>query len=424
MRAGIYIHTPFCRSLCSYCDFATGMFERDVAARYVRAVVAEISRWREVEPPAAIDTIYFGGGTPSLLTVEQLESILNAVRRTVRTPLACSMPEACVPTFDVAANSEITLEINPGDGGESADARRKTMSEWKRLGINRASFGAQTFDDRELKMLGRTHDSGDISKTFQHLRDAGFDNINFDLIAALPGQTMEGWKRNLEEALQLRPEHLSLYLLDVHEGTPLHDQINRGMRPRPDEDLAAEMYALMIERVCAAGYEHYEISNFCLPGFESRHNTKYWSGAPYYGFGNSAHSFDGNAGSADVPVRNLPERGRTRTSAFPAPVRRWANERDVAKYVELIEKDQSPIVERTELTEEDARSEAIFLGLRLMSGIDLNSYRARFGRDLRQQFNGELDRLKAGGLVAIEEERLKLTTRGALLSNEVFASLG
>ncbi len=256
-----------------------------------------------------------------MLTVGQLESILNAVRS----------------RFDFEATSEITLEINPGDGGESADARRKTMNEWRRLGINRASFGAQTFDDRELKMLGRTHDSDDISKTFQRLRDAGFDNINFDLIAALPGQTMEGWQRNLDEALQLRPEHLSLYLLDVHEGTPLHDQINRGMRPQPDEDLAAEMYALMIERVCAAGYEHYEISNFCLPGFESRHNTKYWSGAPYYGFGNSAHSYNG-AGKRE----------------------RWANERDMAKYVELIEKDQSPVVERTELTEEDARSERNF----------------------------------------------------------------
>ncbi len=389
MNAGIYIHTPFCRSRCSYCDFATGMFESDVADPYVRAVVAEISRWSEVEPPAAIDTIYFGGGTPSLLTVEQLESILNVVRE----------------RFDIDPHSEITLEINPGDGGESADARLKTMNEWRRLGINRASFGAQTFDDRELKMLGRTHDSDDIGKTFQRLRDAGFDNINFDLIAALPGQTMEGWQRNLGQALQLRPEHLSLYLLDVHEGTPLHDQIKRGMRPRPDEDLAAEMYSLMIERVCAAGYEHYEISNFCLPGFESRHNTKYWSGAPYYGFGNSAHSFDGHAGSAGA-------------------VRRWANERDMAKYVELVEKDRSPIVERTELTEEDARSEAIFLGLRLLRGIDLYSYRARFGTDLREQFNGELDRLKAGGLVAIDDERLKLTTRGALLSNEVFAALG
>jgi oxygen-independent coproporphyrinogen-3 oxidase len=171
------------------------------------------------------------------------------------------------------------------------------------------------------------------------------------------------------------------------------------MRPKPDEDLAAEMYAFMLELVCAAGYEHYEISNFCLPGFESRHNTKYWSGAPYYGFGNSAHSYDG---------------GR----------RRWANQRDAAKYVALVERSDSSIAERTELTEADARSEAIFLGLRLMRGIDLNSYRVQFGTDLREQFNGELDRLRDGGLIEVTENWLKLTTRGALLSNEVFAALG
>lgn len=382
MSAGIYIHTPFCRSRCSYCDFATGMHEGAAAERYVGALAQEISRWAEIELPQTVDTIYFGGGTPSLLAVEQLKRLLEEVR--VR--------------FDVAADPEITLEINPGDGGASERARRETMRTWRRLGINRASFGAQTFDDRELKMLGRTHESTDIRKTFQQLREAGFNNINFDLIAGLPSQTLNGWKRNLAEALQLRPEHLSLYLLDVHEGTPLHDQISRGMRPKPDEDLGAEMYGTMIEEVCAAGYEHYEISNLCLPGFESRHNTKYWSGAPYYGFGNSAHSFDGAR-------------------------RRWANERDAAKYVDLIEDGASPITERTELSEEDARSEAIFLGLRLMRGIDLQSYRARFGTDLREQFNGELDRLQEAGLIKVDADRLKLTTRGALLSNEVFAAL-
>src|SRR5262249_43813741 len=157
------------------------------------------------------------------------------------------------------------------DGGLNRVARLATMHEWRHLGVNRASFGAQTFNDRELKMLGRTHDSADIGQTFELLREAGFTNINFDLIAGLPHQTLTGWKENLNGALQLRPEHLSLYLLDVHEGTPLHDQIKRGMRPQPDEDLAAEMYQAMIEEVCAAGYEHYEISNFCLSGFASRH---------------------------------------------------------------------------------------------------------------------------------------------------------
>jgi len=382
MNAGVYIHIPFCRSRCSYCDFATGMYQSEIAETYVGAICLEICGWREDGQPATIDTIYFGGGTPSLLSTKQIERILDTVK----------------DRFELIEAPEITLEINPGDGGVDTESRCATMRAWRSLGINRASFGAQTFDDRELKLLGRTHDSADVRKTFALLREAGFVNINFDLIAGLPGQTMAGWKRNLDEALKLRPEHLSLYLLDVHEGTPLADQIYRGMRPKPDDDLAAEMYATMIETVCAAGYEHYEISNFCLPGFESRHNTKYWTGDPYYGFGNSAHSYDGAR-------------------------RRWANERDAAKYVEIVKNNESAIVDRTTLSEEESRSESIFLGLRLLKGIDLQTYESRFGRNLRQEYNGELDRLRAAGLIEIDERLLRLTTRGALLSNEVFAAL-
>src|SRR5712692_4850992 len=294
MHAGIYIHIPFCRSRCSYCDFATGMYESDLAERYVRALCREISEWNEIENPGAVETIYFGGGTPSLLTPLQIERILKAVQ----------------DRFDVLDLAEVTIELNPASvGAQQSKTRRRDVEnaevaqrnnetelplqklrDFRRLGINRASFGAQTFDDRELKQLGRTHTSADIPSTFQRLREAGFENINFDLIAALPNQTLAGWRRNLEEALKLRPEHLSLYLLDVHEGTPLADQIRSGMRPKPDDDLAAEMYRLMIDKVSAAGYQHYEISNFCVAGFESRHNTKYWAGAPYYGFGCSAHS--------------------------------------------------------------------------------------------------------------------------------------
>lgn len=358
------------------------MYDSDTAERYVRALVRELAGWSEVDPPQAVDTIYFGGGTPSLLSVDQLESTLDAVR----------------DRFAVDEHAEITLEINPGDGGATCESRAATMGAWRRLGINRASFGAQTFDDRELQLLGRTHNAADICQTFELLRQAGFGNINFDLIAGLPHQTLAGWKRNLEGALALRPEHLSLYLLEVHEGTPLHEQITRGMRPQPNEDLAATMYAVMIEKVCAAGYEHYEISNFCLPGFASRHNTKYWRREPCYGFGNSAHSHDGAR-------------------------RRWANERDGANYVQLIERGHSPIVERNTLSEGDVRSEAIFLGLRLMRGVDLQDHLTRFGVDLREQYNGEIDRLKDAGLIEIDSEVLKLTSRGALLSNEVFAVL-
>jgi oxygen-independent coproporphyrinogen-3 oxidase len=358
------------------------MYEGRLADRYVNSLIREIADWNEVGNPSAVDTIYFGGGTPSLLTPLQIERIMKAVH----------------DRFQIIAGAEVTLELNPGDGGASATARQETMSEFRRLGINRASFGAQTFDDRELKQLGRTHSAGDIPATFQQLRAAGFENISFDLIAGLPNQTLPGWQRNLAEALQLRPDHLSLYLLDVHEGTPLADQIRSGMRPQPDDDLAGEMYLLMLDEVSAAGYEHYEISNFSLPGFASRHNTKYWDGSVYYGFGCSAHSYDGSR-------------------------RRWANERDFAKYVQLIEKQQSPVVESTELNEEDARSESIFLGLRLMGGLDLQIYRSRFGKDLRDEYNSELDRLCDAGLIEIDRDLLRLTKRGALLSNEVFAAL-
>ena len=219
------MHIPFCRSRCSYCDFATGMYESELATRYVQAVTSEIVAWREVEEPSDVDTIYLGGGTPSLLTPAQIEQILEAVH----------------DRFKILDGAEVTIELNPGDGGTSVVSKRGKLQEFRRCGINRASFGAQTFDDRDLKQLGRTHSASDIHSTFGHLREAGFENINFDLIAGLPGQTMAGWKRNLDQALKLRPEHLSLYLLDVYEGTPLADQIKRGLRPEPDDDLAAEM---------------------------------------------------------------------------------------------------------------------------------------------------------------------------------------
>ncbi|MEP6705891.1 MAG: radical SAM family heme chaperone HemW [Pyrinomonadaceae bacterium] len=376
MRAGVYIHIPFCRSRCSYCDFATGMYESSLAERYVQALAKEIRSFTNAADNPETDTVYFGGGTPSLLLPAQVETIVNAIGK----------------RFKIESEAELTMEMNPGE------LTLDVLREFRGLGINRASFGAQTFDDRELKHLGRTHTAADITQTFRDLREAGFANINFDLIAGLPGQTLEAWIRNLDGALRLRPEHLSLYLLEVHEGTPLADQIKRGTQPKPDDDLAAEMYRALVQRVCAAGYQHYEISNFCLPGYESRHNTKYWTGAPYYGFGCSAHSYDGRA-------------------------RRWANQRDAARYLELIESGQSPVVETIDLSEDDKRAESIFLGMRLLSGISLNDYRRRFGADLRDDHAGDIDRLNEAGLIELDNDLLRLTSTGALMSNEVFAAL-
>jgi oxygen-independent coproporphyrinogen-3 oxidase len=373
--AGIYIHIPFCRSRCSYCDFATGLHESALAERYVASVAGEIASWREVALPEAVDTIYFGGGTPSLLSPAQLKKLLNSVRM----------------HFEVSPNAEVTMEMNPGTVTE------ESLAAFRELGINRASFGAQTFDDHELARLGRSHTVADTRQTFSLLREAGFDNVSFDLIAGLPGQTLEQWERNLGAAFALRPEHLSFYLLEVHEGTPLATHIKTGLQPTPDEDLAAEMYRVMLERAGEAGYVHYEISNLCLPGFESRHNTKYWTGAPYYGFGCSAHSFDGES-------------------------RRWANERDLAKYVAMVERNTSPLVEDRRLTEADRRAEAVFLGMRMMAGVRTGEFKELFGVDLRAAHADDLENFQQAGLIEFDGDLLRLTRAGALLSNEVFAA--
>ncbi len=401
MSAGIYLHIPFCRSRCSYCDFATDIWRsNDAVERYVTALCQEVRtacvsgrpvRGAAVSlPPLApttpafgqsssgrtgaggadIDTVYFGGGTPSLLTPQQVESILTTV----------------YSQFDIEPNAEITMEMNP------ATVSPYTLNEYRKLGVNRASFGVQTFDDRALKLLARGHDAHDARTTFDMLRKAGFDNISFDLIAGLPGQTLKDWKSNLNEAIAMAPEHMSLYLLEIHESTPLAEQVRSKRQPQPDPELAAEMYELMLNRLDASGYEQYEISNFSRPGRESRHNSKYWTLDPVIGFGVSAHSFDGK--------------------------QRYANERDTAKYVQMIECSTSAEVFREDT---NLASEFVFLGLRMEAGIDLDEVRRRFGTDLLADFQDDIDRLLTDGLIAIENAKMRLTHRGKLYSNEVFA---
>ena len=377
--AGIYLHIPFCRSRCSYCDFATDVYKNaEVVEGYVSALCGEISEFELTEseignPKSEIeaDTIYFGGGTPSLLSPRQLEKIVNSIYKKV----------------SVAADAEVTMEMNP------ATVTLETLKAYKNLGVNRASFGAQTFDDAELKRLGRRHTASDVRETIELLRAADFTNVSFDLIAGLPRQTLKDWERNLNEALALQPEHLSLYLLEIHQETPLAEQIRNGRQPLPDEELAAAMYELMLERISARNYRQYEISNFALPGYESKHNSKYWTLDPVFGFGCSAHSFDG----AGV---------------------RYSNERDAARYVRLIEAGDSAIVHREEI---EIAAEAAFLGLRLREGIDLTAYEKRFGFDLTAKFTDDFQRLNDLELIEIADDHLKLTARGFLFSNEVFA---
>ncbi len=333
--------------------------------RYVDAVCAEIGSFATSGCDIEIDTIYFGGGTPSLLSPLQVERLLNAVRT----------------KFKTYVNPEITMEMNP------ATVTPESLAAFRDLGVSRASFGVQTFNDRDLKVLARGHDAKDARDTFRMLREVGYDNVSLDLIAGLPGQTLGDWERNLDEALVMRPEHLSLYLLEVHEATPLAEQIRSRRQPVPDDDLAAEMYELMLDKTVAAGYEQYEISNFARPAFASRHNTKYWRLDPVYAFGVSAHSFDGR--------------------------QRYANERDTAKYVERIETMGTAEVMREEI---DHASEFAFLGLRLNAGIDMGEFEQRFGKLSNEQINPHLN----AGLIEVSDGRLRLTRQGMLFSNEVF----
>jgi oxygen-independent coproporphyrinogen-3 oxidase len=398
MSAGVYLHIPFCKSRCSYCDFATDIYRSEnEVQRYVDALCTEIEAFEPTganpsgsggAPTVAFtlptsyvsaltsdkritaDALYFGGGTPSLLSPSQVKSVLGAVNA----------------SFDVNEATEITMEMNP------ATVTAESLQEYKALGVNRASFGVQTFNDRALKLLARAHDAADARETYEMLRDAGFENISFDLIAGLPGQTINDWKRNLKEAIKLSPEHLSLYLLEIHEGTPLAEQVRSGRRPVPDENRAAEMYDVMCCELAKAGYQQYEISNFAKPGFESRHNTKYWRLEPVYGFGVSAHSFDGTE--------------------------RYLNDRDTTNYVRQIEESGNAEVTRETI---DSASESVFLGLRLDEGVNLEAYARRFKIDLRATHGPDLARLQEYGLIEIQNDLIKLTSKGKLFSNEVFA---
>ncbi|MBI3653848.1 MAG: radical SAM family heme chaperone HemW [Acidobacteria bacterium] len=381
--AGLYIHIPFCARKCTYCNFNTTDFVEGLAARYCQAVAAEIHYWgqrlaKEESSLLPIDTIYFGGGTPSIVEAEQLATILAACRR----------------HFQVTADAEITIEINP------ATLSPQKLTAWLAAGINRASVGIQSFLDSELIALSRTHDSQQALQTIAALRAAGFQNISLDLIAGLPQQTKTNWQYNLHEALLLRPEHLSLYLLEVKEGTQLFSQIKRGQRPQPDDDLAAQLYEMMCAATAEAGYEQYEISNFALASrapkksLRSKHNLKYWSDTPFYGMGCGAHSYDGRM--------------------------RWVNTLPTETYVEQVAAQGQAIHERRRLDDTERATEAIFMALRLTEGIDLAAFRDEYGMDILATYGAELERSADAELITIEAGRLRLTARGRLLSNEVF----
>lgn len=374
--AGIYIHIPFCATRCHYCNFATGGYEAELAQRYVAAVREEIIRADVATNPVMldVDTIYFGGGTPTTLSIEQISSLIGLCRK----------------KFNVASNAEITAEANPGSVSQNY------LEGLRECGVNRLSFGVQSFDDGELQMIGRTHSSEDAREAVRMARDAGFTNISIDLIAGLPEQKMETWERNLDEAFALKPDHLSVYLLELYKDAPLLHRINRGELRAIDEELTIAMYFALMDEAARRGFDHYEISNWAHPGFESRHNLKYWTGAPYWAFGVSAAGYDGQA--------------------------RWSNTRNIHEYLKKVESGQSPVAERIELDEEDRQSENLFLRLRLKGGVDLGEHQSKFGVDVLERYRDELERLREAGLVEVNENTLRISRAGTVLANEVFAA--
>jgi len=371
--AGIYLHIPFCATRCHYCNFVTGGYEEQLAARYVQAIREEIAQREWPPAQTRVETIYFGGGTPTTLTPAQLGGILDTIDQ----------------TFLIDGRAEVTIEANPGSVSE------ERLREIRQTGINRISFGVQTFDDRELAMIGRTHQAEEARRAVSLAREAGFDNLSLDLIAGLPEQRMETWKRNLAEIFALAPDHLSVYLLELYPDAPLSHRIERGELRAIEDEVTVAMYYALVDEAPRHGFDQYEISNWARPGCQSRHNLKYWTGAPYAAFGVSAAGYDGAT--------------------------RWTNQRHLHNYLALIEGGTSPISERTALDEADRQGEALFLQLRLEEGVEVAAHEARFGVSIKDLYGEELERLVGAGLLEWTPTHLRITRAGKVLANEVFA---
>ena len=370
---GLYIHVPFCASICGYCHFTRGLSEPALERRYVEAVIREITA-PKTNAPSAADTIYFGGGTPSLLAPADIAAMIRA----------------CREAFDVAPGAEITLEANP----DSVSADR--LAGYRAAGVNRLSLGVQSFRDQDLARLGRRHDAARARAAFGEARSAGFDNVSLDLMLALPGQTREDARESVEGLVALEPEHASVYLLELFPGTPLGDAMALSGAAKPDEDEAADMYLETMARLESAGLEQYEISNVARPGRRSRHNVKYWTDGEWLGFGCGAHSTVG--------------------------AERWNNTESVPDYVERIERGASPESARRRLSRREQLEEALFMALRLVDGVPLDRVRTRYGTDVWREWGERLAPFEEAGLLERDDRRLRLTREGMLLASSVMTA--
>ena len=367
---GIYIHVPFCSAICNYCNFNRGLFDADLKTRYVAALREEI---RRVSDEAPADTIFFGGGTPSLLDPVEIGAIV----------------EECRGAFALAPDAEITLEANP----ETVTAER--LAGFRAAGVNRLSYGVQSFRDEELRRLSRLHSAARAGEAFALARAAGFDNISLDLMMWLPQQSVADWLESVDALIALGPEHASLYLLEIYPNAPLRDEMTRGRwSVAPDED-AAVMYLEAMARLDAGGYVQYEISNVARPGRASRHNMKYWTDQEWLGFGCGAHSTRGGV--------------------------RWKNISSTGDYVAAVTARMQLATERRHLSAEERLEEALFMELRLAAGIDVKRIQHRYGVDVWARFGSDLQVFRDQGLLVYDGARMRLTRRGMLLANEIMA---
>ena len=365
---GLYIHVPFCASICNYCNFNRGLLDRELKRRYVSALAREIARAGD---GSAADTIFFGGGTPSLLAPPEVARIVDA----------------CREAFALRSGAEVTLEMNP----ETVTA--DYVSAVRDAGVTRLSIGVQSFDDAELARLGRGHTAEGAAEALAAARDAGCDDVSMDLMLWLPAQTRDACAASVSRLVALAPDHASLYLLEVYPNAPLRDEMARGGWSQAPDDDAAAMYLDALARTDAAGLAQYEISNVARAGKRSRHNLKYWQDGAWIGFGCGAHS---------------------RRDGW-----RWRNVSETARYVDAIERDEATAQERRALPAGERLGDALFMGLRLTEGIDLGAIRGRYGIDVLERYGAPLQPFIQAGMLVAGAERLRLTRRGMLLANEV-----
>ncbi len=373
--AGVYVHIPFCASRCSYCDFFSTLQLADAGTSYVEAVVAEARLRRGELCDAQVKTLYLGGGTPSQLPLPLLSRLIDGLRE----------------SLDLSDVEEFTVEANPDD----------VTPEWCRgvaaLGVNRVSMGVQSFEDPILRLIGRRHTARQAMDAVANLRAAGINNISIDLIFGLPGQTVASWTASVEQAIALKPQHISAYGLTYEEGTRLWRQRERGEVVEVPEEQCLEMYRILVDELQAAGYEHYEISNFALPDYHSRHNSSYWDDTPYLGLGAAAHSYDGK-------------------------VRRW-NPHDLRQYMDKVLAGELAC-ELEELSRSERYDERVMLGLRTALGVDAEWLRMDFGDEAWRYFIREAARhVEAGNLRVTEDGRYVLTRDGIMLSDSIIRDL-